>query len=254
MTEQITELIQTNTPFIFAKFGDGEYFAAVGEPGHNCDKDPYTEKKRTGLHDAFRYYSNLENSYIGYWPHNKKMVAYFESIVEKPVRWIDYHTIIMNQGSCANPNKLILYKSVKECSRKKILVGHALLVKAKHLFNLDAHIIVPFHGWFEDEFDRVYQEILDTCDGIDNPLIITSAGMGSKILIMELHKKMPNGMYIDFGSALDVLCTKRCSRGQGISYEQIENYFRPILPENWNDPCFDCIYPEARQKLGVHLG
>jgi len=63
--------------------------------------------------------------------------------------------------------------------------------------------------------------------------------MGSKILIMELHKRLKNGIFIDIGSGLDYLC--------------IEKYFQEILPLNWNNSCFDYIYEKAKTNIGLHL-
>ena len=31
------------------------------------------------------------------------------------------------------------------------------------------------------------------------------------------------------------------------------NFFKDILPDNWNDPKYDYIYPKAQNKLGLHL-
>ena len=77
--------------------------------------------------------------------------------------------------------------------------------------------------------------------------------MGSKILIMYLHKKFPNSIIIDIGSGLDYLCTKKCSRGNSYSYEKLEKYFEEILPSNWNDSMFNYIYELAKNNIGIHL-
>jgi hypothetical protein len=65
MTETITELIKKDLPFIFAKFGDGEYAAANGWYGTNCDRDPYTKKLQNGLIQAIKYFSLINNAYCG---------------------------------------------------------------------------------------------------------------------------------------------------------------------------------------------
>ncbi len=44
-------------PFIFAKFGDGEYAAANGHYGSNCDGDKYTNNLQKEIIDAIQYYS-----------------------------------------------------------------------------------------------------------------------------------------------------------------------------------------------------
>jgi hypothetical protein len=159
----------------------------------------------------------------------------------------------MCSDNCFENNiKLGLFKSIKNSKRKKVLVGNELLIRAKYLLDAE-HIVVPCHGWVETEFQTIISRILSYFNGDPNPMIITCAGMGSKILIMELHKQIPNGMYIDIGSGLDYLCTKKCSRGWYYSYDKLETYFNEILPSNWNNSEFDSIYDNAKLCFGTHL-
>lgn len=252
MTEFVTKLIQIDKPFVFVKFGDGEYDAVKGKPGSNCDKDPYTKKLQFGLINAVKYYSLLDNAYCGQW-HSIHVKEFFDSIVTGKINWINYHVCIMDETSFENNNKLELFKSIKYSHRKKILVGNELLEKAKYLLNLDEHLIVPYRNWVENEFDTIYEKIVKFFENDPNPMILTCAGMGSKVLIMELHKKFPNGIFIDIGSGLDYLCTKKCSRGNVFTYDKLENYFKEILPLNWNDICFENIYVKSKKNIGIHL-
>lgn len=68
-----------------------------------------------------------------------------------------------------------------------------LIVKTKILINLD--------NYSEDK----------------NYIVFTVNGMSTIVLIGELHKLYPNdiylGIYLDIGSDLDCICTKRDSRG-----------------------------------------
>jgi hypothetical protein len=254
MTEIITDLIKRDLPFIYAKFGDGEYNAANGYYGSNCDGDPYTDKLRNGLIEAINYYSSFDNVYCGKW-HTPDVPSYFDSMVHtKDIKynWIDYHTCIMFENSFDNNNKLDLFKAIKESKRKKILVGNELLEKAKYLLNIENHILVPYRNWVED-LESILKNIMDVLNYEENPMIITCAGMGSKVLIMELHKRIKNGIFIDIGSGLDYLCTKKCSRGHTYSYDKLETYFKEILPPNWNDPNFNIIYEKAKHNIGIHL-
>ena len=51
---------------------------------------------------------------------------------------------------------------------------------------------------------------------------------------------------MDMGSALDQLATRTCSRGFGIPYAQLEEYYRPILPPDWgDDTLWEDVYDEA---------
>lgn len=254
MTELITHLITENKPFIFVKFGDGEFYAAKGIYGRNCDNDPYTHKLKNGIIESIKYYSLLNNAYCAKW-FNDEVHTFFDSIVPGRINWIKYTTCIMGRNSFSNNNKLNLFKAIKESKRNKLLIGNELLVKANYLLNIDKHIILPYSNWVENNFDNIYNSIVSHFNDDTNPFIITCGGMGSKILIMELHKKYPNGIFVDIGSGLDYLCTKRCSRGwaEDVSYDKLEKYFEEILPSNWNDSQFDYIYALAKNNIGLHL-
>lgn len=252
MTEIIYDLIKNNKPFIFVKFGDGEFLAANGYYGANCDNDPYTPKLRNGIIESIKYYSLLNNTYCGMW-YSSNVSSYFNTLASDKINWIDYHTCIMDNNSFENNLKLELFKAIKTSQRKKILVGNELLVKATYLLNIDEHVVVPYRDWVEKDFDYIVDKISKYFENDHNPMILTCAGMGSKILIMELHKRFPNGIFIDIGSGLDYLCTKKCSRGNTFSYEKLEQYFEEILPENWNDPIFNNIYELAKNNIGIHL-
>jgi len=82
---------------------------------------------------------------------------------------------------------------------------------------------------------------------------MTSCGMSAKVLIAELSKRFPKGLYFDIGSGLDKICTKKDSRGVYKDYNELVDLFKDIIPEDWNDPKYDYIYNESSPKLGIHL-
>ena len=75
-------------------------------------------------------------------------------------------------------------------------------------------------------------------------------------MIAELHKTYPNGIYLDIGSMLDLICTKRTSRDKSDSYEEVYNIYNEagLISKNWNDSEYEYIYKEAQLKLGLHVG
>ena len=73
-------------------------------------------------------------------------------------------------------------------------------------------------------------------------------------IICELTKLYPKGIFLDFGSATDFICTKRDSRECTKTYAEMYNAFLPILPSDWHDEKYEYIYKEASYKLGIHLG
>jgi hypothetical protein len=252
MTEQIINLINNNIPFVFIKLGDGEYSAANGYNGTNCDGDRYTNKLQNGLNDAVKYFSLKDNIYYGRW-HADNVVQYFNSVAKTKLNWADYHTFIVDTNSLKNKIKLNLFKAIKESKRKKIIIGNPLLAKAKYLLNISEHVIIPYRNWYDNGMEQLIEKIKTIYKDDDEPLIITCAGMGAKILIMELHKIFNKGIFIDIGSGLDYICTKKCSRGHPYTYNELEEYFKEILPENWNDSNFEEIYHLARYNIGLHL-
>jgi hypothetical protein len=248
----IYDTIIKNQPVIFAKFGDGEYLCASGNSGANCDGDSYNKLLSQSLKEAVIYFSKLDNAYLGAW-HSGNVPTFFNTLTPNCIKWVNYHTFIMDNTSFNDDTKLQIYSAIKNNPRRKIVVANELLARAKILLNAEHHVIVPFRNWFEPDFNNILTAVLENIGDDDEPLILTSAGMGAKVLIMELHKRKPHGIFIDIGSGLDFLCTKKDSRGCTFSYETLENYFRPILPENWNDSSYNYIFDMSKSQLGLHL-
>lgn len=112
-------------------------------------------------------------------------------------------------------------------------------------------VTIDAHNWFYYEFknilDSIVKELNEDCN-----IILTSGGMASKILISQLMLHSDKNIYIDIGSALDLIATKKDSRGY-MCYEEMKQYFDEILPENWEDEQYNDIYEEAKTQLGLHL-
>ena len=251
ITEYLTNCVENNVPVSFSKYGDGEYNCVYGYYGRNCDNDLWTEKLKIGLIQSFIYMTNeAENAYIGLWhDHNNKQL--WENYVNKPVKWVNYHTIIFCQDH--DEEKAKLYKSIKYSNRKKIIICNPLLIKSKLLLNADYIITIPFHSWFDNDFEKILEIIKQLIGPDGNHIILTMCGMSAKVLICELTKIYPKGIYLDIGSGLDILCTKHDSRGFSHSYEYLINLLKDIIPNDWEDDKYLPIYEEAKTKLGIHL-
>lgn len=263
--------IRESTPVSFLKWGDGEFQCASFMQGRNCDADLYTRSLGENLISSFVYMSQKPNVYFGAW-HTENVRLFWESKVSSPPRWIDYHSIIVDEkeiravGGEELQQKLDLYLAVKNSPLKKIIICNELLIKSALIFGEDSEFIfVPLRQWFDTQGGTIFKSIVDilggattaATDGSPTHILIFAAGMGSKVLIANLHKLYPNNIYLDFGSALDLICTKRDSRGRGYSYETLRAIFDDagILPpaEIWDDKKYDYLYLEAKQKLGIHL-
>jgi hypothetical protein len=262
ITDTITGAILNHIPIVFIKLGDGEFMCANFFPGSNCDRDTYSVNKGRDILAAVKYLSEeTNNSYIGCW-HASDHRNFWQNGVNAPIRWVHYHSLVVH-GAEDIPfsshkdivdSKVTMYKTIKESNLKKIYLCNQLLERVKILLDVDTMIYVPLSNWYDTEFDRVFQECKQALDTSEQCIFMTSAGMGSKSLIAFLVKLYPTSIFIDIGSSLDFICTKRDSRGYGYTYEDILHLFRDMIPTNWNDSRFDWIYPEAQRVMGVHIG
>ena len=249
-TQQLTQFIISNTPCIFVKYGDGEFAAANYSQGANCDGTSYSVQLGNSLRHSFEYITNQPNALIGAW-HSASTLPFWENLTQKKVNWVNYHTILIDK--IENFDKLLLFKSIKETQRKKIYVANPLLRKATVLLNIDTHVKIAYSDWFytsfEETFEAVKKEILED----SNTMILFSAGMGAKYLISRIHMEFPNVIYIDVGSGLDHICTKKDTRGYSPPYDDLCSYLQPILPENWESDQYSSLYLDARTNLGKNM-
>ena len=260
----LTYHIKESRPVAFMKWGDGEYQCANFMRGRNCDADTYTRQLGENLIKSFAYMSHQPNVYLGLW-HTDNVRRFWESKLGSGSResaWVDYHTIIIDEkeiaaGGHVLNKKMDFYRAIKESPLKKIIICNELLVKSALIFGEDCHFVfVPMRDWF-NKYNLILDTLSDSSRGSEPRILIFAAGMGSKVLIAELHKRFPNNIYLDFGSALDFICTKRDSRGRGYTYETLRAVFdnAGLLPEAavWDAPEYDYIYAAAEKQLGIHL-
>ena len=246
----LTSYILNNIPCIFVKYGDGELFAANYSSGGNCDGTPYTCNLGDKVRESFIYLSKQPNVMLGVW-HDSSASKFWQGLVDYKLNWVNYHTVIID--SLDSPDKLMLFKAIKESSRKKIYIANPLLKRAIPLLNIDLHVEVDYSNWFDTSYDSVFSKVRDAVVSDSNTIIMTSAGMGAKYLISDLHKLYPNAIFIDIGCALDTICTKRDSRGFNIEYEALVKHLQDIIPENWESPEYINIFIDAQNRLGKHL-
>lgn len=270
-TLQITNAIKNDEPIIFTKFGDGEYLCATQNfyfygkfENHNCDKDSYTEKLSSSLKNAFlNIVDNSKNYIFGKWHHNDDVFNYFSNLTSKKINWSNYDALIFSPNDIMDAkkfiNKINLLKTIKFSNRKKIIVCNELLVKSKILLNIDEVITIPLRNWFDEKYDDLINDISkcieDKLNASENFILITCCGMSSKVLISDLYNKYPKGIYLDYGSGLDLICTKKVSREPLFTYEYLCHLFKMhgLIDEKWFDKKYDYIYDLAKNNLGIHL-
>ncbi len=150
-------------------------------------------------------------------------------------------------------NKVKLLLSIKKSTLKKIYVCNQLMKRAKILLNIHHMVHVPLNNWVENEMSNIINEITSILSSDEKFIVLTSAGMGAKILISELVKRFPKNIYLDVGSALDQVCTKKKSRGYEPTYEESIENLKELIPSDWDAPEYDYIYHEAYYNIGYHV-
>ena len=146
ITGHIIECIENSKPVSFLKFGDGEFNCMRRHNGSNCDGDIYTYKLSNGLIASFKFIvENTNNSYIGAW-HTDDVKCYCESLVNKPINWCKYHTIIFdkNNGLCIIQYNLIeeisSFFSLEESDSKEVIgrwVKNTLQMRVRNTLSFD---------------------------------------------------------------------------------------------------------------------
>lgn len=270
----LAEAIRKNLPAAFAKFGDGEIICvyascirllnrpcqapALPPVGRtNCDHDDYyVPAKALGLINSIQHLTeNTTTSFCGLWDNAAKHIPFWQQFTPTPIRWANYHSIIIEKEDLAAKNQVLkdkieLYRTIQESGRKKVLVCNKFLAKAAILLKADYIQYVLPSNWFS-ELPTYLANIREYLKDEEFPIILTMAGMGAKVLVYELMKLYPKGVFIDIGSGLDILCTKRRSRDNGTRYTDMREAFASLLPPTWDDPVYEPLYEEAKKIIGV---
>jgi hypothetical protein len=261
MIKYLKECIQNEIAVTYIRFGDGEYGASNFYGGCNAgDMTPYTHKLCSKINESIRYFADKKNILWGKWG-REDIVIHFENVANAKLNWVDFHFFhpLQEDIKCSDPSqndKILLLKSIKDSKLKKVFVGNYLLEKTNLLLNTDKHIKLDPHDWYENSSDEIIKQcVSEVSNSSEKVIFLFSGGMGSKCIMAEMHALYPNLIYLDLGSSLDWVCTKRDSRGwsEYFSYEEVLLFFKPILPDTWDDPKYDWIYPIAKKVLGLHL-
>jgi hypothetical protein len=217
---------------IFTKFGDGEYNCIVNNSGTNCDGDSYHPWLAARLKASFLNLLTKKNTYLGRWG-TECLNSFFEKLASEKnldIPWCSYH-LVMNDDDYFRHD--YMYKFVEfiiNTKRKKIIVGNAQNAKLKDLFRADIYVTIPAQSW-SYEYDKWLKIVESEVE--ENAIILISGGLCSKVLIDEItdrHKVTS----IDLGSSFDLLVRKKKSRAWVHSYEDDFNYYKKLLPKNWN--------------------
>jgi hypothetical protein len=222
--------IQNNIPFVFVKYGDGEYYASIRAEGGNCDGTPYTPGLGDGIIKSFQYITQFPNVYIGKWNDFKGVSDYFQSLTTYPVQWENYNLLISRSRDEFLHRALPYFRAIRQATQQKIYVCNSTMVDgSRDLLRMDHHVIIDPVHWFERQYQEILSNVLSSIKDPNQVMILTSAGMGAKVLIADIHKRFPHAIIIDIGSALDLVCSNRRTRDyHNLSQQDIHDIIQAI--------------------------
>lgn len=257
----IIKNLKNGEPFIFAKFGDGEFNAMTLTNINHCnsDNDQYTYEMGIELRKALCELSDRDNGniYVGLWQ-VIEITKYYHGLYydylvnnnkeEKYIPLVEFGFVYPGQHFDDENRKKLLYnlvQTIQDAPLFKIVISNIKNKKHQLIFKSDAFIEVPECNWFRDGLYNYVKNIL--IEHLEKnkdkkALLLTSVGMAGKILINDITKLYPNLSVIDIGSAFDILSRKYPTRSWGEGLEGFPNCyknqlecFKDLLPPNYDE-------------------
>lgn len=197
--------IKAGPPFAFSRWGDGEFFAVLGQPGRNCDGHEYFPALGADLRRA------LQNQYpytfaIGPQATRQMGTAIERYLSERKIA-IDWHaTDVFVTALIENrlqPLVDVLRNRAVHYVGPEHLFNNCKPGTVAGVFPWASISVIPEKNCYLSK-DRIRDWILDTVTHHPADVIGFSAGMVSNVLIDELWPEIGSQVVmIDFGSLWD---------------------------------------------------
>ena len=134
-TEFVIQKLRNCDPFVFTKFGDGEYQCMNNFQGGNCDADKYGPELGDALRKAFvslcdmSYLDTTDRILIGRW-HYPNEVTYYSTLYwnhqqteeKREIPFVDYHLIYNDDYFSRSRHLYHFVEAVQSFPKKKILI------------------------------------------------------------------------------------------------------------------------------------
>jgi hypothetical protein len=194
------ELLRRGGPFSFARFGDGEWSAILGQPGGNCDGHEYFPemgaKLGKAIIDHYDYFYAIQGRALKYLG---KGIRRFLTDNAVKITWHDSDIF----HRCDNAGTLFpLVEQLR--TMKTVVVGPPHLRDLnKRVFEYAHFIEVPPKNCYLDK-DRIRADIAAWSKKEGPAVFCFSASMAANVIIHELFPAMgATSWLIDFGSLWD---------------------------------------------------
>jgi len=194
--------LEHRKPFAFARYGDGEFNAIFGTPGHNCDGHIYYTDMGAELAQTLTEPRPPPYVY-GIGPKAARRLA------GSVTRWLTTHAPRLEFATSETfVNASVageLLPLMRTLQKKRILLVGGAHLKPVAAYLAATHITAPEkNAWLRKR--ALKTQIQNAAQNAQ--VVLFSAGMVSKILIWELAPHYPNTFLWDTGSLFDMYCGK----------------------------------------------
>lgn len=215
--DDLVDRLVDGSHLAFARYGDGEWQAILGQQGKNCDGNRYTPELRDALIQTLTE-ARTEPKYIhgmqrGALRLLRQDINAFHREHALDIKWADADILhYANEGGRLN-------RFVEFCRLSTpIYVGPG---KHEHVdLDLSAFVRTPNVDSYR-EMDRIVAETVDACGkypvgvhGSDVPLVLVSMGMSAEVFVYRLWTALSGrAQIIDVGSVFDPYVSAGAMRG-----------------------------------------
>ena len=198
--EYYVDKINKKENFSFTRWGDGEWFCAMGMSGQNCDGHKYFPEMRKSLNKALNknkgYYKaiwNLEHGQI------KNILHMLLPFIKNNDVDIDSVNAGIWEDAALSGNLNLLIKSLE--SRNFVIVSSDKLKKLDIKYS--DFISVPPVNCFLDK-ERIKSDMIKMTEKYDDVVFGLSSSMATNVIVDELYDFIGDKCsMIDFGSIWD---------------------------------------------------
>lgn len=186
--------------FSFSRWGDGEWYCAMGRNGKNCDNHTYFPELSKGLNEVLKkdkgYFKAIWNTNHGQIRNILGTLLPFLDENKINVNWVNAG-IWEDAAINGELNKLI--ESLEK--RNYIIVSNESLKKLNIKY-VD-YITIPSQNCFLEK-DRIKEEMIKMSQKYDDVVFGMSSSMATNVIIDELYDVIGDKCtMIDFGSIWD---------------------------------------------------